>query len=258
MSAQNRYSNGKIYKLVNSVDDKVYIGSTCCTLSKRLYCHKQAALRILLPAYKHLNEIGWRFVRIVLIEDVTAFNKDQLLMREQHYIDTLKPELNKNAAYVPRYDLDCKHCRARNTCIQCKEITICEHQRYWDQCSMCEPLICTHIKNKKPCNVCKGDKNRCECCAINFASGNDLHTHQATKLHRLTLSGDQYKCIACNLNFESNTGLQIHKDSLLHKKTAVGDKFKCITCDYVAGSNAALIRHNKSTRHHKRVAALSV
>jgi hypothetical protein len=36
----NKYHNGKIYKLVNDVDDKVYIGSTCQPLYKRLYEHK--------------------------------------------------------------------------------------------------------------------------------------------------------------------------------------------------------------------------
>ena len=258
METQSRYSRGKIYKLTNTIDDKIYIGSTCFILSKRLYNHKQSALKVPTPAHKYFNEMGWRFVRIVLIENVDAKTKDELIMREQHYIETLKPELNKNAAYVPRYNSDCKQCVVLNTCHQCKEISICDHQRYRNQCSMCEPLICTHIQKKKPCRACVGDTYRCECCAINFASGNDLHTHQATKLHRVTLSGDQYKCINCNLDFESTTGLQIHKSSLLHKKTVAGDRFKCITCDTVCRSKSILIKHNESILHRKRVAALSV
>ena len=36
----NRYNNSKIYKLVNSVDDAFYIGSTTAQLSKRLSWHK--------------------------------------------------------------------------------------------------------------------------------------------------------------------------------------------------------------------------
>ena len=37
MQVQSRYQNGKVYKLVNCVDDKIYIGSTCARLSKRFY-----------------------------------------------------------------------------------------------------------------------------------------------------------------------------------------------------------------------------
>ena len=36
----NRYHNAKIYKIVNNVDDMVYIGSTCLSLSKRKHLHK--------------------------------------------------------------------------------------------------------------------------------------------------------------------------------------------------------------------------
>ena len=91
----NRYNNGKIYKIVNNVDDKIYVGSTCGTLRLRLSRHKTQSRKFLNQGvYSHLNSIGWDNVRIILIENVTAENKDQLLMREQHYIDLLKPSLN--------------------------------------------------------------------------------------------------------------------------------------------------------------------
>jgi hypothetical protein len=38
----NRYENGKVYKLINLVDDQIYVGSTCLTLSKRMYGHRAA------------------------------------------------------------------------------------------------------------------------------------------------------------------------------------------------------------------------
>lgn len=93
--ADNRYSNGKIYRLVNSVDDEEYVGSTCTTLAKRLYGHKKDAQRGKLPAYKHLNEVGWNNVSIVLIEEYSCENKNQLERRERYWIETLKPTLNK-------------------------------------------------------------------------------------------------------------------------------------------------------------------
>jgi hypothetical protein len=91
----NRYTNGKIYRLVNSVDDEIYVGSTCSTLAKRFYGHKKDAERELLPAYKHLNKVGWNNVSIVLIEEYSCENKNQLERRERYWIETLKATLNK-------------------------------------------------------------------------------------------------------------------------------------------------------------------
>jgi hypothetical protein len=93
----NRYANGKIYKLVNNVDDKIYVGSTCGSLKLRKSGHKAKSLlcndRLV---YKHIADIGgWDNVQIVLIEECPCENKMELLRRERHWIDDLKPELNK-------------------------------------------------------------------------------------------------------------------------------------------------------------------
>ena len=34
------YKNGKIYQILNNINDEVYVGSTIQPLSKRFYCHK--------------------------------------------------------------------------------------------------------------------------------------------------------------------------------------------------------------------------
>jgi hypothetical protein len=39
--ADNKYSNGKIYKIVDNTSDKVYIGSTCKSLKQRLTAHEE-------------------------------------------------------------------------------------------------------------------------------------------------------------------------------------------------------------------------
>ena len=93
--AQNRYKNGKIYRLINSVDKEEYIGSTCNSLAKRVYNHKDKAKRC--PdrkVYKHLERIGWDNVSIILIEEYACENKMQLERRERHWIETRKPTLN--------------------------------------------------------------------------------------------------------------------------------------------------------------------
>lgn len=93
--ATNRYDNGKIYRLVNSVDNEEYVGSTCGKLSKRLFVHKcHAKEKIGRRVYKHLNEIGWENVEIVLVEEYPCENKMELERRERYWIEELKPSLN--------------------------------------------------------------------------------------------------------------------------------------------------------------------
>ena len=90
------YANGQIYKLVNNVDDEIYIGSTCGTLRLRKSSHKSLARKDTeRRVYKHLNEIGWDNVDIILIEACDCQNKDELHRRERYWIDTLNPSLNK-------------------------------------------------------------------------------------------------------------------------------------------------------------------
>ena len=36
------FQNAKVYKLVNTVDDKIYVGSTCRSLAKRKQGHKKS------------------------------------------------------------------------------------------------------------------------------------------------------------------------------------------------------------------------
>ena len=93
----DRYSNGKIYKSVNNVDDEIYIGSTCLPFPKRLYWHKSAAKRnSKRKVYSHLNTIGWENVRIILIETFPCESKAELEKRERHWYDELSPSLNSN------------------------------------------------------------------------------------------------------------------------------------------------------------------
>lgn len=90
-----RYKNGKIYKLVNNVDDEFYVGSTCLPLAKRIYNHKNEARHTPRPVHMHMNDIGWDNVSIVLVEEYECNNKMELERRERYWIETLKPSLNK-------------------------------------------------------------------------------------------------------------------------------------------------------------------
>ena len=92
------YQNGKIYKLVNAVDEKIYVGSPSNTLRQRKDGHKRSAKRERdknTKVYQHLNSVGWDNVEIILIESFPCNSKDELHKKERYYIDLLKPELNK-------------------------------------------------------------------------------------------------------------------------------------------------------------------
>ena len=88
------YKNGKIYKITSNSTDKIYIGSTCQLLCKRIAKHR--------GNYKEfLNGKGcfitsYELIKfddsiITLIEDFPCERKEQLLSRERYYI-----ELNKD------------------------------------------------------------------------------------------------------------------------------------------------------------------
>jgi len=95
------YANGKIYKLVNNVDDEIYVGSTCNPLYKRKYGHKSESTKHphLLKS-QHFSRLGWENVEIILIENHPCESKQDLLKRERYWIDELKPSLNKALPYV--------------------------------------------------------------------------------------------------------------------------------------------------------------
>lgn len=93
------YTKARIYKIVNDVDDYIYIGSCCCELPKRFYKHKQKAQ--LAPdrrVYKHITDIGgWDRARIVLIERCSEeiSNDEELCKREQFYQDAYIKEIGR-------------------------------------------------------------------------------------------------------------------------------------------------------------------
>jgi hypothetical protein len=80
------YQRGKIYKITSDLTDKIYIGSTCNPLYKRLSQHKCSTNKC---NSSELIKLGDAI--ITLIEDFPCERKEQLTARERYYI-----ELNKN------------------------------------------------------------------------------------------------------------------------------------------------------------------
>ena len=88
------YSKGKIYKIVDNTNEKVYIGSTCePTLAKRLAKHVgnyNSYLRghgNFATSYKIIQNGNYN---IILLENCPCETKDELHARERHYIETIE------------------------------------------------------------------------------------------------------------------------------------------------------------------------
>ena len=87
--AKMDYGNGKVYKIVNSIDEDVYIGATCQPLSKRMAWHRQHSTqedKSKRKLYIKMAEHGIEHFSIVLIEECPCENVEQLRKKEAHYI----------------------------------------------------------------------------------------------------------------------------------------------------------------------------
>lgn len=101
------YNNGKIYKIVNDTNDKIYIGSSTTTLPKRLANHKKRNPKDMhKPFYQDLfDNIGKDHFQIILIEKYSCNSKLELERREYEIIQQHVNELGRDKIY----NLRCSH-----------------------------------------------------------------------------------------------------------------------------------------------------
>ena len=94
------YSKGKIYKILNHIDDKIYVGSTIKTLSQRMAQHRSCVNGLRQSTlYKHMHEIGIENFYIELIENYSCNDIYELRAREGHFIRQIGT-LNKQIAGI--------------------------------------------------------------------------------------------------------------------------------------------------------------
>ena len=96
----NKYTNGKIYRIWNLLNDKIYVGSTIQPLYKRFTAHKTGARGrdCKFKLYEEMNTLGYEQFKIELIEYYPCQTKDELTRREGEVIRELKPDLNMQIA----------------------------------------------------------------------------------------------------------------------------------------------------------------
>ena len=77
------YNNGKIYKIINSENKVIYIGSTTEKLCRRYSNHKHKAIGN----------------KIILLENYPCNSREELIKKEQELIEQFDNLLNKNRAF---------------------------------------------------------------------------------------------------------------------------------------------------------------
>ena len=88
----NKYSNGKIYKIVSNQTDDIYIGSTCQKLCQRM-CNHRCNFKLWKNG-KYYFVTSFELIKhddckIILIEDYQCDNKEQLNQRERFYVENM-------------------------------------------------------------------------------------------------------------------------------------------------------------------------
>ena len=92
------YQEGKIYKILNTCTDDVYIGSTTQMLCNRMKSHrrnhKYSGNKSHYKLYQAFSENGVENFYIEILEKCPCTCKEDLLAREGHWIRKEKPSLN--------------------------------------------------------------------------------------------------------------------------------------------------------------------
>ena len=249
------YAIGRVYKIENTIDDKLYVGSTVDTLSRRMVGHRAAIKKGKeFPLYIHMRANGVENFNIILLEQMENINKENLRAREDHWIkqlDTVKNGLNGRyedggiCQHNKRRELCkecgggsiCEHNRQRSQCKDCGGSQICEHNKRRDRCKDCGGAsICEHNRLKNQCKDCGGSqicehnrlKNQCKDCG-----GSQICEHNRQRSHCKECGGSLF----CEHNKQKNSC-----------KECNGDKYKCNVCNKIYGSKYGIDYHNK-TKH---------
>ena len=89
------FSKGKIYCIRNTVNDDIYIGSTCQSLSQRMAQHrKDVNFKQGMKLHKSMKELGRENFYIELLEECPCENFMQLTKREGELIREHNSSLN--------------------------------------------------------------------------------------------------------------------------------------------------------------------
>lgn len=203
-----------VYKIVNHVDDKIYIGSTKQKLSRRMCSHRSDCKRKNNQIQKHMRGIGIEHFYIVELDRKEVEDRQQQFMLESTWQDKLKPELNINRA--------CKD----------PELTKQNKKKYYQK-NKETILVKNKIYRDKDPELTKQRRKEY------YQKNKDTYM-KYTREHKE--HKDEYnKEYNLHNRDKINTKRQQRKTEALKE-----EKYKCEHCQKVFGTNSHLKRHIKS------------
>ena len=122
--------HGRIYKITNVENDKVYIGSTLSSLKYRFLQHHVMTGNKLHQAMK---ELGSNKFSISLLQNFHCVDRDELRKQENNFIilfDSIKTGYNSNRAYVS------KATQRRENIERCSDL-----RKVWVVCECCQKAV---------------------------------------------------------------------------------------------------------------------
>ena len=129
MATENKYQDGKVYKIVGE-DGAFYVGSTTYSLSHRLSCHKaNAKIHPTRKLYEHFNQKGWNTAKIELLRDAPCASKKELVQAEQQDLQRLRSEAPTLCLNIHDAETNPEETRKRDLERRRKQYKECEEQR---------------------------------------------------------------------------------------------------------------------------------
>ena len=95
----------RVYKIINDIDNAIYIGSTKQNLSARMAHHRASFYKNESSLHNYVKKLGdWKYFHIILIKEFDCQSHQHMIQKEQEYIDKYMKDLdyivlNKRKAY---------------------------------------------------------------------------------------------------------------------------------------------------------------
>lgn len=183
---RNKYNFSKIYKIINTETDDIYIGSTTQKyLSERLAGHRQKARnrKNKSKLYKIMRTIGIDKFHIFLIRNVKCHNREELDKQEEIERKKQNATLNTNKCHTTENEK--------------REF----RKKYYQN-------------NREHINCIKNEKFICPVCGSQFTRTNKSH-HDKSKTHRQAVKQKEIEKEIHNIDIDSEMKLLLkHHEEL--------------------------------------------
>lgn len=209
------------YKIINSEDDQIYIGSTKQTLAKRMWGHKISCKKLdnKCKVYEHMREIGFNKFTIIELGRRKVEDRQQQFMFEYEWQEKLSPSLNMQRAYASP-----------------------EHKA--NQRNICDKKYRDNHKEEIVENAKQYRETHREEIVLQHKQYNNSHTD-----HIATISKKYYDTHTDQILASSNEYYKTHKEKILLRRRQTAAKaildrlYECDNCNKCYGEKSGLKRH---------------